>query len=163
VLPNNPNVVLSAEQAAAHAAKPVRVVPTRSIPAGIAAMVAFDGSRAAEENAVEMEQAVAAIVTGAVATASRDVRLDGLTIEKGAYLGLADGEPVAGGATFDEVAGAVVAGLLAEPRSVLTILTGEQAPELNGLLGRISREHPEVEVDVQDGGQPHYPLLVSAE
>jgi dihydroxyacetone kinase-like predicted kinase len=57
----------------------------------------------------------------------------------------------------------VVAGLLAEPRSVLTILTGEQAPELNGLLGRISDSHPELEVDVQEGGQPHYHLLLSAE
>ena len=163
VLPNNPNVVLSAEQAAANAAKPVRVVPTRSIPAGIAALVAFDGARTADENVSEMEEAVAAIATGAVTTASRDVQLDGLLVEKGAYLGLAEGEPVAGGPSFEEVAAGVVAGLLAEPRSVLTILTGEGAPELNGLLGRISAEHPRIEVDVQDGGQPHYHLLLSAE
>ena len=96
-------------------------------------------------------------------TASREVRLDGLTVEKGAYLGLADGEPVAGGASFEGVSVAVVAGLLSEPRSVLTILTGEEAPELNGLLGRISGEYPDVEVDVQEGGQPHYHLLLSAE
>jgi DAK2 domain fusion protein YloV len=163
VLPNNPNVVLSAEQAATHAAKPVLVVATRSIPAGISAMVAFDGSHTAAENAAEMEQAVAAVATGAVTTASREVRLDGLTVEKGAYLGLADGEPVAGGASFEGVSVAVVAGLLSEPRSVLTILTGEEAPELNGLLGRISGEYPDVEVDVQAGGQPHYHLLLSAE
>jgi dihydroxyacetone kinase-like predicted kinase len=163
VLPNNPNVVLSAEQAATHAAKPVLVVATRSIPAGISAMVAFDGSHTAAENAAEMEQAVAAVATGAVTTASREVRLDGLTVEKGAYLGLADGKPVAGGASFEGVSVAVVAGLLSEPRSVLTILTGEEAPELNGLLGRISGEYPDVEVDVQAGGQPHYHLLLSAE
>jgi len=163
VLPNNPNVVLSAEQAAAHAAKPVRVVPTRSIPAGIAALVAFDGARTAAENVSEMEQAVTAIATGAVTTASRDVQLDGLVVEKGSYLGLAEGEPVAGGASFEDVAAGVVDGLLAEPRSVLTILTGEGSPELNGLLGRISAEHPRIEVDVQDGGQPHYHLLLSAE
>jgi DAK2 domain fusion protein YloV len=163
VLPNNPNVILSAEQAAANATKPVRVVTTRSIPAGIAALVAFDGSRTAAENAAEMEQAVAVIATGAVTTASRNIQLDGLVVEKGAYLGLADGEPVAGGASFEDVAAGVVAGLLTEPRSVLTILTGEGVPELNGLLGRISTEHPSVEVDVQDGGQPHYHLLLSAE
>ena len=110
-----------------------------------------------------MEDAVAAVATGAVTTASRDVQLDGLLVEKGAYLGLAEGEPVAGGASFEDVAAGVVAGLLAEPRSVLTILTGEAAPELNGLLGRISAEHPGLEVDVQDGGQPHYHLLLSAE
>jgi dihydroxyacetone kinase-like predicted kinase len=163
VLPNNSNVILSAEQAAAHAAKPVNVVATRSIPAGIAAMVAFDASRTAAENAAEMEEAVAAVATGAVTTASREVQLDGLSVDKGAYLGLVEGEPVAGGPGFEEVADAVVALLLVEPRGVLTVLTGEDAPELNGLLGRISAGYPDVEVDVQEGGQPHYHLLLSAE
>jgi len=163
VLPNNPNVVLSAEQAAAHAAKPVEVVLTRSIPAGIAAMVAYDGARTAKENAGEMAQAVDAVATGAVTTASREVEVDGGAVEQGAYLGLVDGEPVAGGPRFDEVAAAVVTRLLGEPRGVLTILTGNEAPELNGLLGRISESYPEVEVDVHEGGQPHYHLLLSAE
>jgi DAK2 domain fusion protein YloV len=163
VLPNNPNVVLSAEQAAAHAAKPVSVVVTRSIPAGIAAMVAYDGARTAGENAAEMEQAVDAVTTGAVTTASREVELDGATVESGAYLGLVDGEPVVGGPRFDEVAAAVVTRLLAGPRGVLTVLTGSDAPELNGLLGQISERYPEVEVDVHEGGQPHYHLLLSAE
>ena len=163
VLPNNSNVILSAEQAAANAPKPVTVVATRSIPAGIAAMVAFDGSRTAAQNAVEMEEAVGAVATGAVTTASREVQLDGLAVAKGAYLGLVEGEPVAGGPGFDEVAAAVVSQLLAEPRGVLTVLTGEEAPELNGLLGRISAGYPEIEVDVREGGQPHYQLLLSAE
>jgi DAK2 domain fusion protein YloV len=163
VLPNNPNVILSAEQAAEHASKPVRVVQTRSIPAGIAALVAFDGARSAEENAVAMEEAVAAIVTGAVTTASRDVDLDGLAVRKGAYLGLDEGEPVVGGDDFEEVAEAVVEALLVEPRGLLTILTGEGAPALNGLLERIAGRHPELEVDVQEGGQPRYHLLLSAE
>ena len=163
VLPNNGNVILSAEQAAGHAGKSVRVVPTHSIPAGIAAMVVYDGSRSAEDNAAEMAEAVAGVVSGAVTTASRAVRIDGLAIEKGAYLGLAEDEPVAGGPAFEEVAAAVVARLLVEPRDVLTILTGDAAPELNGLLDRIAESHPGVEVDVQDGGQPHYQLLLSAE
>jgi len=163
VLPNNSNVILSAEQAAAHAAKPVLVVGTRSIPAGVAAMVAYDGTRAAADNATEMADAVAGVATGAVTTASRAVQLDGLAVDAGAFLGLLEGEPVAGGQAFDEVAAAVVARLLAEPREVLTLLTGESAPPLNGLLGRIAESHPEVEVDVQDGGQPHYQLLLSAE
>jgi hypothetical protein len=163
VLPNNGNVVLSAEQAAGHAAKAVTVVPTRSIPAGIAAMVAYDGSGTAEENAARMAEAVDAVGTGAVTTASREVELDGRTVEKGAYLGLVEEEPVAGGPRFDEVAAAVVARLLAEPREVLTVLTGTEVPELNGLLGRISAAYPGVEVDVHEGGQPLYHLLLSAE
>jgi DAK2 domain fusion protein YloV len=163
VLPNNPNVILGAEQAAEHAAKPVRVVPTRSIPAGIAAMVAYDGSRSAEENAAEMEEALASVATGAVTTASRDVDLNGLAVTKGAFLGLAEGEPIAGGVDFEQVAEAVVERLLGEQRSVVTILTGEGAPALDGLLDRIAVRHPEVEVEVQEGGQPHYHVLLSAE
>jgi dihydroxyacetone kinase-like predicted kinase len=163
VLPNNPNVILSAEQAAEHAPKPVRVVPTRSIPAGIAAMVAFDGNRSAEENAGEMEEAVAAVATGAVTTASRDVDLNGLAVTKGAFLGLAEGEPIAGGADFEQVAEAVVENLLEGQRGVLTVLTGEGAPALSGLLDRIAERHPDIEVDVQEGGQPHYHVLLSAE
>ena len=58
---------------------------------------------------------------------------------------------------------AVVARLLAEPRSVLTVLTGDGAPALNGLLDGLAAEHPNVEIDVQEGGQPHYHLLLSAE
>ncbi len=163
VLPNNPNVILSAEQAAAHASKPVLVVGTRSIPAGIAAMVAYDGARTAADNAADMEDAVGAVATGAVTTASRAVQLDGFAVHEGAFLGLLEGQPVAGGPAFEEVAADVVARLLAEPREVLTLLTGEGAPALNGLLDRIAESHPEVEVDVQDGGQPHYHLLLSAE
>jgi len=163
VLPNNPNVILSAEQAAAHASKPLLVVATRSIPAGIAAMVAYDGTRTATDNAAVMEDAVAAVATGAVTTASRAVQLDGLAVHEGAFLGLLEGRPVAGGPAFEDVAAAVVARLLAEPREVLTLLTGEGAPELNVLLELIAESHPEVDVDVQDGGQPHYHLLLSAE
>lgn len=163
VLPNNSNVVLAAEQAAAHASKAVRVVPTRSIQAGIAAMVVFDGNRGADDNAAGMAEAAGAVSTGAVTTASRDVRLGGVSVRAGAYLGLLEDEPVTGGDDFDEVARTVVGRLLAEPRSVLTVLTGESAPELNGLLDGVAAEHPEVEIDVQDGGQPHYHLLLSAE
>jgi len=163
VLPNNANVILSAEQAATHASKPVLVVGTRSIPAGIAAMVAYDGTRTAADNAAEMTDAVAVVATGAVTTASRAVQLDGLAVRKGSFLGLLEGEPVAGGPAFEEVAATVVALLLAEPREVLTLLPGEDAPALNDLLDRIAESHPEIEVDVQDGGQPNYHLLLSAE
>lgn len=163
VMPNNSNVILAAEQAAEHAAKSVRVLATRSIPAGIAAMVVYDAAADVEANAAEMEEAVAAVATGAVTMASRDVRMNGLRIEEGAFLGLHEGEPVAGGDEFDDVAAAVVQQLLAEPRGVLTVLTGDGAPSLDAFLARIAEEHPGLEVDVQDGGQPHYHLLLSAE
>jgi DAK2 domain fusion protein YloV len=163
LLPNNANVILSAEQAAALASRAVVVVASDSIPAGLAAMVAFDPDLSAEENAAEMREALAAVSTGEVTVASRDVEMNGVAIRKGAWLGLAEGRAVAGGDDFDEVAGAVVECLLAEPHGVLTLLTGDQQPVLDGLLERIAERHPDVELDVQAGGQPHYPLLLSAE
>jgi uncharacterized protein len=163
VLPNNSNVVMSAEQAARLASKPVRVVHTDSIPAGLAAMVAYDPHRSAEANVAEMHEALEALSTGEVTVASRDAEIDGVQARQGAFLGLVGGRAVSADASFDVVARAVLDRLLAEPRGVLTLLTGEQAPSLNGLEEYVHERHPEVEVEVQDGGQPYYPLLLSAE
>ena len=163
LLPNNSNVILDAEQAAELASKPVEVIRTDTIPGGLAAMVVFDGARPAAENATEMRDALEAVATGEVTIASRDAELNGFAIHKGNYFGLVGDQPVAEGESFDEVAGAVVERLLAEPHDVLTLLTGEGAPQLEPLLERLHERHPEVEVDVQEGGQPHYPLLLSAE
>jgi fatty acid kinase len=163
ILPNNSNVRLAAEQAAGQADRPTAVVSTDSVPAGLAAALAFDGSRSAAENAAEMEEAVAGVASGEVTRASRDVSLNGLAIRRGDWLGLMDGEPVGGGDDFDDVALAVVARLLAEPRAVLTLLTGDEPPPLDGLLERLSADHPELDVEVHEGGQPHYPLLLGAE
>jgi uncharacterized protein len=163
VLPNNGNVIMSAEQAADLASKLVRVVPTRSVQAGLAALVAFDPTVGAEANAEAMTEAVDTVATGAITIASRDVVFDGVEVRKGDWLGLSNETPVAGGATFDEVARALVSRLLDEPREVLTLLTGEELPPLNGLLDEVHAAHPGLEVEVHEGGQPHYPLLLSAE
>ncbi|HEY8108092.1 MAG TPA: DAK2 domain-containing protein [Gaiellaceae bacterium] len=163
LLPNNSNVRLAAEHAAEQAGLAVEVVPTESIPAGLAALVAYDGTRDAAGNAEEMAAAAAAVATGEVTRASRDVELGGLAIRSGDWLGLADGEAVAGGDDFAEVAFSVVGRLLAEPRTLLTLLTGAEPPPLDGLVERLTSAHPELEVEVHEGGQPHYPLLLGAE
>ena len=163
LLPNNSNVVMAAEQAARVAGKTVHVVATNSIPAGLAALVAFNGERSAEENADAMREALVGLVTGEIALASRDASTNGVAVREGEFLALLDGDAIASGAAFDEVARALVERLLAEPRDVLTLLTGEDAPPLNGLLDELASGHPELELDVHEGGQPHYPLLLSAE
>jgi fatty acid kinase len=163
VLANNDNVVLAARQAARLAQVPVQVVPSRSLQAGLGSMLAYDSAAGAETNAAAMEDTAAGVATGAVTIASRDVRVDGLRIERGAYVGLADGEPVAGGTSFEAVATAVVDRLLGEPRDVLTFITGEDEPELGPLLARVAERHPDLELEVHPGGQPHYPLLLAAE
>ena len=163
LLPNNSNVRLAAEHAAEQSKLLVELVPTDSILAGLAALVAYDGSRGAAENAADMAVAAAAVATGEVTRASRDVELSGLAIRSGDWLGLVDGEPIAGGDEFSEVALEVVERLLAEPRALLTLLAGAEPPPLDGLLARIASTHPGVEVEVHEGGQPHYPLLLGAE
>ncbi len=163
LLPNNKNVVMAAEQASRVAGKPVHVVPTESIPAGLAALVAFHGERSAEENAAAMNEALHQIATGEVTVASRDSSMNGVAVRAGNYLALLDGDAVAAGPSFDEVTRSLLDLLLAEPRDVLTVLTGEGAPPLNGVLDELAEKHPELELDVHEGGQPHYPLLLSVE
>jgi fatty acid kinase len=163
VLPNNGNVLLAAEQAAALAARPARVLPTRSLQEGLAALVVYDGFAPADENEAAMGEAAAAVGVGAVTVAARDVDLPSGKVRTGEYLGLVAGEPAAGGAEFAAVAAAVVERLLAGPREVLTLLTGEEEPPLGELLELLHERHPEVEVEVHEGGQPHYLLLVAAE
>jgi uncharacterized protein len=163
VLPNNANVILTAEQAAGLADKPVEVVATDSIPAGLGAMVSFSPDRPAGENAADMRETLETIRTGEVTIASRDVEMNGLAVKRGAWLGLAGGKAVAGGDDFEEVAAAVAESLLDEPSGILTLLKGADEPDLDGLLKRIEELHPDLELDVQAGGQPHYPLLLSAE
>jgi DAK2 domain fusion protein YloV len=163
VLPNNANVILSAEQAVSLARVPVRIVPTRSVQAGLVAMVAYDLQRSAADNEEAMLAALEGIATGEVTVASRDVELDGVDVRKGAWLGLADGAAVASGNDFGPVAEAVVERLLEGERELLTLLTGADEPPLGALVALIGERHPDVEVEIHSGGQPHYPLLLSAE
>jgi uncharacterized protein len=163
LLPNNDNVVLGAEQAARLSGKSVSVLPTRSLQEGLAALVAFDPGRPADDNAAEMAAAASRVRTGAITRASRAVDVDGRKFEQGAYLGLVDGAPVAGGEELANVAESVVGILLAQPRDVLTLLTGEDEPRLDGLVEAIQARNPGLEVEVHEGGQPLYPLLISAE
>jgi len=163
VLPNNRNVVLSAEQAATVASKPVFVVPTTTVQAGLAAIVAYDPEQPLEANASRMTDAQAGLSTGEVTRASRDVSLDGVKVRKGAWLGLADGHAVTCDDDFEAVVDAVVARLLEHGGELLTVLTGDGAPDADALVDRIATRHPGIEVEVHEGGQPHYPLLLSAE
>jgi uncharacterized protein len=163
VLPNNSNVVLTAEQAAALASKRVRVVPSRSVQAGLAAITRYVPTNSLEQNEQDMLDALAAVVTGEVTVASRDAELDGVQIEKGSYLGLVGDTAVVSGADLADVARTVVERVLDGDRSLLTIITGVGAPSVEELLAELGRSHPDVQVEVHEGGQPHYPLLLVAE
>src|SRR3954447_4340724 len=163
LLPNDPNVLLAAEAAAGEAGKPVVVVPIRSLPAGLSALLAFDAERSAEENADELAAGAAAVVTGAVARAARDFTLDGTPVAEGSLVGLREREPAVAGDEFATVATALVALLLDEPREVLTLVAGRDAPPLEPLLADLRAAHPQLEIEAHDGGQATTLLLVAAE
>jgi dihydroxyacetone kinase-like predicted kinase len=110
-----------------------------------------------------MREAIANVVAGEVTIASRDAEADGVAVRKGEYLGLAQGLVVASAADLVTAADSVVERLLAEPRELMTLLTGADAPPLDGLVAGIAARHPELELEVRPGGQPHYLLLISAE
>jgi dihydroxyacetone kinase-like predicted kinase len=163
LLPNNENVILAAEQAAKEADKRVWVVPTTSMQAGLSAAVAYDPDRSGDENSGEMAEAAAAVRAGAVTRASRTTALGGVTVEEGEFVGFVEGEAVASGPVLDVVARAVVERLLTEQTSLLTVLLGDDVAEAEELRTQVEAAHPAVEIEVHHGGQPHYPLLFSAE
>jgi hypothetical protein len=163
VLPNDANVVATAEQAVALATKPARVVPTTSMQAGLAAMARFIPTSSADENEAAMSAARSSVTTGEVTRATRDARLDGVAVRAGCWFGLANGAAVACDDELEPVV-LVVAARVAEGKELLTLLTGAEEPEgLADIVARLRREHPSVEIEVREGGQPHYPLLLFGE
>jgi DAK2 domain fusion protein YloV len=163
VLPNSKNVVMAAEQAAEAVDKDVRVVPAHTLQAGLGALVAYDPRRPVDENAAAMKEAAAAVRSGGVARASRSASIGPVEVEQGQFLGLVEGEPVTAGPELDPVAREVVERLLKADAEVLTILLGEEAGDTHALVDRIRAAHPELEVEVHEGCQPHYLLLFGAE
>ncbi|HZO96832.1 MAG TPA: DAK2 domain-containing protein [Gaiellaceae bacterium] len=151
LLPNGPEAVLAAEHAADHASKPVLVLATTSLPAGLSALVAFDPALPAAANLEAMAAAAAGVAAGAVEE------------HEGAWRAAADGATVAEAASFEEAARLLVEHLLAAPRSVLTLLAGERSPPLGGLLAELAAARPELEVEVHEGGQARPALLAAAE
>ena len=163
VLPNNSNVILTAEQAASMSGKTVRVIPSKSVQAGFAAIGRFVPTESPDENERAMIEELEGAATGEITVASRDASLDGVDIRAGAYLGLVDDVAVVSGEDLDVVLDEVVDRVLAGGQGFLTILTGADAPPLDGLVSSLEERHPGLEVEIHEGGQPHYPLLLVAQ
>ena len=161
VLPNNPNVRLAAENAARESTKDVRVIGTGSVPEGIAAAFAFDAQAAIDTNETAMLDALSSITAAEITIASRDATVDGVTAVAGDYLALVDGRAFAAGADLWAVLDSLLLRFADDGLSFVNVLRGEGAPEEDELVGRI--EGRGLEASVMWGGQPHYPLLLSAE
>jgi len=165
VLPNNKNIVLTAEQAAAMTTRTLVVVPSTSIPAGLAAMVAFDPAQDAVSNGTAMAAAVERAHSGEITVAVRDSVVDDVAVSKDEFIGLVDGRLVAGGAELVGVLEGVLEALAEHDPEVITVLTSVNGAELadDEISAAVSRRLPEAEVQISAGGQPLYPILVGAE
>jgi uncharacterized protein len=162
MLPNNGNVILAAEHAAALAARPVTVVATRSIAAGLhVAQRGFDASQPLDRNAASMAIELDGHAAGELTRAVRDATVDGIEVREGWYIGLLDGRAVGAGEDACEVATALVDRML--PAASLTAIRGDRdAFDVEAWAAKLRGGHPQLEVRVVDGGQPLYPLLLSA-
>jgi len=165
LLPNNGNVLLAAGQARDLARKRVTIVPTRSAPQGMAALVAYLPDADLEANAASMEAAMADARAGEVTVAVRDARLDGLDVRAGDVLGLLDERAVLVGTDRVEVALDLMARMGAAEAEVLTLYYGAEATrdEAEELARRACERYDGLEVEALDGGQPHYPYILSVE
>jgi hypothetical protein len=166
VLPNNRNVVLAAAEAVRAAAKPAALVETASIPQGLAALLAYEPGASAEANAESMTAAAAGVRFGEVTRAVRAATVDGVAVRDGDYLGLVDGRIVVAHASLEHAVADVAARLVEDGREFVTALTGAgtvDAERARQALEAFFDGRDGVELEVHDGGQPHYPLLLSAE
>jgi len=165
VLPNNGNVILTAEQAAGMSSRHIAVVPSASLPLGLAAMLAFDPEGDAVGNARAMQDAIADVHSAEVTRAVRDSELDGVAVLKDQAMGIVDGRLVAAADDLQTAFAGVLAEFAREEADYVTVLTA-----LNGsgvtreALEELSaRALPDAEVHFHEGGQPLYPILASAE
>jgi len=165
ILPNNKNVIMTAEQTVGLTDRQVYVVPTTSIQAGLSAAVAYERRNPGEKNAEEMAAAVANVLAGEVTRAVRDSLVDGVQIRAGDCIGLIDDHVVVASPVMREVVTDVLDRLLQQGRETLTVLLGDEddAEEAERLIEEARERYPLVEIDIHQGGQPYYPLLLAAE
>jgi len=165
ILPNNKNIVLTASQVQSLTKKIVEVVPTTTIPQGVAALLAFDYEADMETNAQNMNKAKAAVKSVEVTRAVRSARLGGLDIKKKQAIGFLDGDLVAVGDKPDAVVQDVLARVKLDEVEVITIYYGDDttSAEAEEVGDTLDKQHPQLQVEVVQGGQPHYNYIVSVE
>jgi uncharacterized protein len=166
VLPNNKNIIPVAEQLDALTTKSVRVVPTTSMPAALAALVVYDPEADADVNLAEMTGGAQSVATGEITRAVRDTKSDVGSITAGDWIGLVRGDGiVAVSGSLDGAACALLDHLITPGREIVTVITGSDASagHTDALLGWIVEHRPDVQVEVHRGGQPLYPYLFGVE
>lgn len=166
VFPNNKNIILAANQAAEiEEEKQVIVIPTKTIPQGISALISFDETATAEANQAGMEDAITAVKSGQVTYAVRDTSIDGKEIKTGDYMGIDDVGIQAVGQDITEVVKDLIGAMADEDSELLSICYGSDVEEekANALVEAVQAAYPDFEVEAHAGGQPIYYYILSLE
>jgi dihydroxyacetone kinase-like predicted kinase len=165
ILPNDKNILPAAEQARKLAQKNVEIVPTRTVPQGIAALLAFNFQNDLASNIAAMTRAAQKIRTLEITTAVRSVKYDNLEVCEGQVIGLVDGELAGAGDDRGEVTRRLLREMQADEAEIVTLYHGDSvnATEAEGFSAVIQNAFPRVAVEVINGGQPHYHYIISVE
>jgi dihydroxyacetone kinase-like predicted kinase len=166
LLPNNKNIVLAASQIPSLTRKEVAVIPSRTMPQGIAALIAFNYEGGLEENVQSMNEAITAVKTVEITEAARSTQLKGLKIKKGQFIAIVDDDNlVAAGNNLDDVLFEALNKVGVGSAEVVTVYhgTGIDTPKAEQLVTEIRAKYQDKQVEMVSGGQPNYPYIVSLE
>ena len=166
VLPNNKNIILAANQAAALSEeKKVYVVPTKTIPQGISALINFIPEHSAGENAARMAEELCNVKSGQITYAVRDTVIDDIEIKENDYMGIGDSGILAVGADMNETLLEMVEKLVDDESGIISLYYGEDVSEedAQSIAGQLQEKYEDLEVEVNNGGQPIYYYILSVE
>jgi uncharacterized protein len=165
ILPNNKNIIMAANQAKEVTVKNVQVVPTRTVPQGLAAMLSYLPDGEVEAIAEKMNKAMSGVKTGEITVATRSVEIDGVTVRDGQVIALLDGKLVVSAESVEQGVMDLLAKAEAENHEIVTLFYGEGMTHVdaNRIADVIREKYSNLEVELQEGGQPHYQFILSIE
>lgn len=165
ILPNNKNIFMAAQSAAEVVDIPAAVVETRTIPQGFTSLLAFDPSKALEDNVADMTASLSDVVSGSVTLAVRDTTIDGLDIHENDFLGMVDGSIVVSNPDMAATLKTTFDHMIDEDSEIVTIFIGEDGSSevAQGLVDYLEETYGDIEVELHQGDQPVYPYLMSVE
>ncbi len=165
ILPNNSNIIMAANQAKELASKTIRVVPSKSVPQGITAMLSFNPEATGEENEEQMKEALKNVKTGQITYAVRDTSFNDIIINKDDILGIGDGAIQAAGKSVEEVSLELLNNIVTEDDEIITLLYGQEVneEEATALMEKIEEAFPQCDIEIYYGGQPLYYYIFSVE
>jgi DAK2 domain fusion protein YloV len=165
ILPNNKNIILASQAAKEVTVKNVHIVPSRTIPQGMAAMMQLNLDGDLTQVVEKMNKALEDVITGEITIATRTVEIDGVSVEKDQVIALMNGKLVVSTNTIDSAVLVFLEKASAKDFELITLFYGQDLPinEANRIVDLIRATYPSLEIELQDGGQPHYQFIISVE